>query len=135
MTCLNNFRDTNHNLVNEIQHDSKSNNNNNNDNQNTNPHIKKPITESEIIMAVEKIKNNKSHKIDSILNEHLTSTIQVMAPTGTCIYIKLLNVIFDSVLVPKSWTLGNILPIYKNKDNLNLPENYRPITLLSCFGK
>ena len=31
--------------------------------------------------------------------------------------------------------MGDILPIYKNKGSVNLPENYRPITLLSCLGK
>ena len=30
---------------------------------------------------------------------------------------------------------GNILPIFKNKRDSRLPENYRPITLLSDFGK
>lgn len=34
-----------------------------------------------------------------------------------------------------SWLTGVIVPIYKNKGNIQLPENYRPITLLSCLGK
>ena len=51
------------------------------------------------------------------------------------IYVKLINLIYDTGLVPDSWTVGNILPIYKNKGNINLAETYRPITLLSCFGK
>ena len=54
-----------------------------------------------------------------------------MSPT----YTKLFNIIFDTGLVPESWSVGNILPIYKNKGSSKLPENYRPITLLSCFGK
>ena len=54
-----------------------------------------------------------------------------MAP----VYAKLFNIIFDTGIVPESWTLGDILPIYKNKGSKTSPENYRPITLLSCFGK
>ena len=96
-----------------------------------NMEINQPITESEICIAVKKLKNNKSHGSDKILNEHLKSTINVMAP----IYAKLFNIIFDTGIVPESWTLGDILPIYKNKGNKHSPENYRPITLLSCFGK
>ena len=42
---------------------------------------------------------------------------------------------FDSGIIPESWALGLIKPIYKNKSNPNLPENFRPITLLSRLGK
>ena len=93
--------------------------------------INLPFTENEIIKAIKKLKNNKSHGIDGILNEHLKKTLHVMSPT----YTKLFNIIFDTGLVPESWSVGNILPIYKNKGSSKLPENYRPITLLSCFGK
>ena len=51
------------------------------------------------------------------------------------IYVKLLNIVFDTGIIPKDWTLGNIKPIYKNKGNPKDAENYRPITLLSCFRK
>ena len=33
------------------------------------------------------------------------------------------------------WLTGNIIPIYKNKDSQTDPKNYRPITIVSCFGK
>lgn len=100
-------------------------------NNDLNVSINLPFTENEILTAVKNLKNNKSHGIDGILNEHLKSTIHVMSS----IYAKLFNLIFDTGLVPVSWSLGNILPIFKNKGDSKNPENYRPITLLSCFGK
>ena len=54
-----------------------------------------------------------------------------MLPT----YVKLFNLILDSGIIPESWTVGTIKPIFKNKGDPKLPENYRPITLSSCFGK
>ena len=51
------------------------------------------------------------------------------------IYTKLFNLILDTGIIPESWTIGVIKPIYKNKGNPKAPENYCPITLLSCFGK
>ena len=51
------------------------------------------------------------------------------------VYTKLFNLEFDTGIVPESWILGDILPIYKNISDKTSPENYRQITLLSCLRK
>ena len=104
---------------------------NNNNISELNEEINRPISESEILKAVKQLKNNKSSGIDNIKNEHIKSTINIMLP----IYTKLFNLVFNSGKIPESWTLGVIKPIYKNKGDPKLPENYRPITILSCLGK
>ena len=76
-----------------------------------NYYINQPITEKEIQEAIKNLKNNKSHGIDKILNEHLKTTINVMSP----IYVKLFNIIYDTGIVPDSWTQGSIFPIYKKQ--------------------
>jgi hypothetical protein len=96
-----------------------------------NEEINSEITQDEIIKTIRTLKNGKSPGNDHILNEHIKSTAQIMVP----IYTKLFNIIFNQGIIPEKWTEGNILPIYKNKGNTSLPENYRPITLLSCLGK
>ena len=96
-----------------------------------NEEINQPISNGEILLAINKIKNNKSPGSDNILNEHIKCTTDMFLP----IYTKLFNLVLDTGIVPESWALGDILPIYKNKGSIHLPENYRPITLLSCLGK
>ena len=95
-----------------------------------NEEINAPITENEINEAAKSLKNNKSPGIDEILNEHIKTSVPHLLPT----YHKLFNIIFDKGIIPDSWLIGNILPIYKNKGDIHNPENYRPITLLSCLG-
>ena len=72
-----------------------------------NYYINQPITEKEIQEAIKQLKNNKSHGFDKILNEHLNTTINVMSP----IYVKLFNIIYDTGIVPDSWTQGSIFPM------------------------
>ena len=96
-----------------------------------NTSINEPITESEVKKAINHLKNNKSGGIDSIVNEHLKSLSHIIAPS----LINIFNLVFDSGIIPESWTLGMIKPIYKNKGCKSDPANYRPITLISCQGK
>ena len=98
---------------------------------NVNVDINVCITEDEIMKCVKSLKRNKSIVDDAIANEYIMSTINVMMP----LYTALFNTIFDTGVVPSCWLVGNIVPIYKNKGDINDPKNYRPITILSCLGK
>lgn len=101
------------------------------ENVTTNEDINRPITEEEILIAVKGLKNNKAPGSDEIINEQIKHSIHSMIK----IYTKLFNIVFDKGIVPHSWTVGLIKPIYKNKGSPKEPGNYRPISLLSCFGK
>ena len=48
--------------------------------------------------------------------------------------VNFLNMIMDTGHIPEQWLEGRIKPIYKNKRDTLDPNNYRPITLLSCLG-
>lgn len=106
-------------------------NNNRGNDSHDNEDLNVPICEAEVEKAIKNLKNNKSPGVDNIKNEHIRHTSTLMIP----VYTKLFNLIFDSGIIPESWTLGVIKPIYKNKGNPKSPENYRPITILSCLGK
>ena len=38
-------------------------------------------------------------------------------------------------MISEQWLYGDIIPIFKNKGDKSDPKNYRPITIVSCFGK
>jgi hypothetical protein len=51
------------------------------------------------------------------------------------IYVDLFNPIFNSGKIPNTWLADNIVPFYKNKGAKTDHKNFRPVTILSCFGK
>ena len=65
-----------------------------------------------------------------ILNEFLKNSYQKMID----VYVKLFSIVFKSGVIPDLWSVGVICPIYKNKGDTANPDNYRGITILSCYG-
>jgi hypothetical protein len=79
--------------------------------------LNKKITQKEILDCIKRLKNNKAHGDESTSDK----TIDV--------YIELFNII------PYSWLVGYIKPIYKNKGDKLDPKHFRTITILSCVSK
>ena len=100
-------------------------------NAETNELINSRIERDEIEKAIKKLKNNKAGGEDAVMNEYIKHSSNKMIE----LYIQLFNIIFDSGKIPDIWLTGNIIPIYKNKGSQTDPKNYRPITIVSCFGK
>ena len=85
----------------------------------------------EIKCIIKKLKNGKACGMDHVRNEFLkTCTDEILE-----IFVKLFNLVLNTGIVPETWCIGMILPLYKNKGDVNNPDNYRGITLLSCVGK
>ena len=89
------------------------------------------ITMDEIRKVIHKLKSNKASGLDKITNEYIKNSCVILLP----LYHRLFNTILNTGCLPDSWLVGCIVPIYKNKGSVEMPENYRPITLLSCMGK
>ena len=51
------------------------------------------------------------------------------------VYTSLFNIILNTGIIPNDWGVGIIKPIYKKKGSSEDPNNYRGITILSCFSK
>ena len=61
----------------------------------------------------------------------MKSISSIMLPSYTSFF----NLIFETGILPEAWLEGIIKPIYNKKGDPLQPENYRHITILSCFGK
>ena len=77
-----------------------------------NSEINEPITDAKIRKAINQLHNGKSFGIDDIKNEHIKATMDVMIS----LYNKLFNLIFDSDIIPESWSVRISKPIYKTKE-------------------
>ena len=84
-----------------------------------------------MLKSINNLKLNIACASDLILNEILKPSKTKMLSAFT----KLFNMVFATGFVPEQWCQGIISPIYKNKGDKGNPDNYRGITILSCFGK
>ena len=72
----------------------------------------------------------KSSGLDTVINEYLLETMDIIAEHVT----RMFNAVLNSQKFPSQWSSGIIIPIHK-KGPTNDPNNYRGITLASCLGK
>ena len=86
------------------------------------------ISHEEILNAIHSLKNNKSCRVDNILNEHFHKAADILIAEP--FYISF-NKILDSISFPAT---GLIVPLYK-KGSFDDTNNYRGITYISCFVK
>ena len=95
------------------------------------PLLNNPINVEEVSQCAQSLKNGKASGPDGIRNEFLKNLPSDLISLLTDFF----NKILDSGVIPKEWSLGMIMPLFKNKGSSTDPSNYRGITLLSCFGK
>ena len=88
------------------------------------------ISQAEILKAINGLSKNKSSGVDDILNEYFINASNILLEPLEVLF----NKIFDSGKFPADWSTGIIIPIHK-KGDVNDPNNYRGITLVSCFAK
>ena len=74
--------------------------------------------------------NGKATGHDIISNEMLMSLLNIKPEAIKALF----NVILQLPTVIPIWNTSMIMPIHKKGRKMN-PENYRGISLLSCFGK
>ena len=87
-------------------------------------------TEAEVADLIKSIDPTKATGPDGISPRLLKEAGMAIVPFLT----RLINLSLKSATVPSEWKKANVIPIHK-KDEKNIPNNYRPISLLSVVIK
>ena len=88
------------------------------------------ISDDKILKIIRNLNPNKAHGWDGISGRMIK-----MCDASLVVPLKLIfeNCLHRSIF-PDTWKRANVVPIHK-KNEKNLKENYRPISLLPIFGK
>ena len=71
--------------------------------------------------------NGKVEGLDQILVE----VWKCLGEEGLKWLVELFNVIFRTAKMPREWRFSTVIPLYKNKGDIQVCNNYRDIKLLS----
>ena len=85
----------------------------------------------ELNAALRKAANNKAAGMDDLPTE----VWQWMTEENRCHLLDILNEALTAGAIPQDWQKALVVEIYKGKDSLTDPNNYRPISLLSTAYK
>ena len=89
-----------------------------------------PVTVNTIYHLLSKLSTNKATGIDTISSK----IIKISAPIIASPLTYLFNQTLDQCTFPNEWKTARVTPLYKNGQK-NLPENYRPISILTAVSK
>ena len=89
-----------------------------------------PVTLSEVLNTLLKLKQSGSRDLDGIDSKILKISAYAITDTLTYIY----NLCIDKSHFPKKLKQAKVIPLHKSGDRAN-PSNYRPISLLSVLSK
>ena len=89
-----------------------------------------PVTPDEIVKIIHNFPNNKAPGSDHISSKILKEICECIVTPLTHLF----NLSFETGIVPDLLKIAKVVPIYK-KGEKYLPDNYRPISLLSIFEK
>ena len=82
------------------------------------------------MVALKDLKNNKTTSLDQISNEMLKTGGLILSNSVLFLFNQILKVGF----YPNLWKSDILSPIHKSNEK-NDPDNFRGISLASCFGK
>ena len=97
---------------------------------NTDLFLDSEIRMVELEEALNKLNTNKSPGQDHIINEFLKYNTYLFRKAMLSVF----NALLHNGYFPNTWAVGVIIPIFKNGD-VQIADNYRGVTLLSCIGK
>ena len=89
-----------------------------------------PISYTELDSAIQDLKNNKASSFDRISNEILKCSGKICKNT----FLHLFNSIGKNCFYPTPWKKDILHPIHKSNEKDD-PNNFRGISIASCFGK
>ena len=92
--------------------------------------LESEIYDDEILEAIKKLKRNKAHGEDCLLNEFFIEFKEYILPYLSDMFNRILN----SGHFPDDWSKAVIIPVFKKGDRSN-PSDYRGISLISCLCK
>lgn len=92
--------------------------------------LDRSISTDEIKCAIKRLKREKAHGLDGLLNEYFIEAGDILLQALHTIF----NNVFNSGCFPEEWSKAVMVPVFKKGDK-NDPNNYRGISLLSCMAK
>ena len=86
-----------------------------------NPWFCEPINDDEVKEVLKKMSNGKANGLNQIMVE----AWKCLGEQGLKWLIEFFNVIFRTAKMPKEWKFSIVIPLYKNKDDIQDCNNFR----------